>query len=121
MSRRIWFPAPPGLGLEREIVLNQLFQRHTKLFPGDCHEGSLLGIGEGAIPEHYRDRQRFPTRVSIFDTRGNRYDLSVDLMVQRERPERCLAKGDRTYNEGCRTSGETLNPRLWAGKGFAKK
>jgi hypothetical protein len=83
-----FFPTPPHRGFPCETVLNHHFQQHRRLLPGGFLEGALLGIGEGSIPDEYHDRQRLRTWLLIFDGRGENYDLTVHLMIERERKRR---------------------------------
>ena len=79
------FPNGGPIGFDRDVVLNHRIGREDKLYPGDCREGLLLGVGQERAPVEYRDRQRLQTRLSVFDERGNRYDLDLNLLMSREK------------------------------------
>jgi hypothetical protein len=77
------FPEGGPMGFDRDVVLNHRIDQQGKLYPGDCLEGLLLGVGQERAPVEYRDRQRVQTRLSVFDERGNRYDLHLNLLMSR--------------------------------------
>ena len=89
-----WFPPPGPAGFDPAVVLNHRLRHGCKLYPDDCLEGLLLGVGQSPIPDHYVDRQGLKMRLSIYDEKGNRYASDVILRVSREqRRGRQQAKG----------------------------
>lgn len=77
-----------SLSFEPGLVLNHRLGRRDVLLPGDELDGLLMGVGEGAMPNEFHDRQRFSTLLWTYYDREKRCDLNVDLMVQRERKRR---------------------------------
>jgi hypothetical protein len=78
------FPGMRTLSFGRDEVLNHRLGHGGALLPGDELEGLLMGVGEGAMPDEFHDRQRFSTHLSAYYERGKLCDLGVDLMVRRE-------------------------------------
>jgi hypothetical protein len=78
------FPSPVLQRYERDAVLNHRFGPNGKLLSGFGLHGFLLGIGEEPIPDHYRDRELYEARLSIFDGRNNPYSLDLKFLVMRD-------------------------------------
>jgi hypothetical protein len=78
------FPPPGSLEFEREVVLNHRIGRKGRLNPEDSFEGLLLGKGQACLPDTFRDRQRMLAKLTVFDGRGDRYELKVTLWVNRQ-------------------------------------
>lgn len=66
-------------------VLNNRLGPKGRLFPGDRLEGFLLGVGDGAIPENYRNGERARATLTVFDARGNRSETIVKLVMEKSR------------------------------------
>jgi hypothetical protein len=80
------FPDPGPTGFERDAVLNhRLGHRDRGLDPDEWLEGLFLGVGREPIPEEYHDRQRIEMPLSIFDGRGNKYELNAAFLVSRSK------------------------------------
>jgi len=77
------WPGEGPLGRPAGEVLNHRLGAKGKLFPGDCFEGFLLGVGDAAIPAIYRDQQCVLTKLSVFDGRSNRCEAKVKFRVNR--------------------------------------
>jgi hypothetical protein len=80
------FPPPGSLEFEREVVLNHRIGRKGRLNPEDSFEGLLLGKGQACLPDTFRDRQRMLAKLTVFDGRGDSYELKVTLYVDRPVP-----------------------------------
>ncbi|MGB8591992.1 MAG: hypothetical protein WA755_00280 [Candidatus Acidiferrales bacterium] len=73
-----------GPGYPANVVLNHCVGARSRLFPGDCLEGWLLGTGQATIPGAYRDRERVKAGLTVFDGRANRYAMDVKFAVHRK-------------------------------------
>ena len=78
------FPPPGPFGIDREVVLNHHVGTAGRLCPGGQLEGFLLGMGQTAVPDEYRDRQPLPMRLLVFDRRGRPCASHLKLYVSRK-------------------------------------
>jgi hypothetical protein len=79
-----FFPGMPMLAFAKDEALNHCLRRECALVPGNELAGPLMGVGERPIPNEFHDRKRFTTCLSAYYERGERCDLQVDFMVERE-------------------------------------
>jgi hypothetical protein len=77
------FPPPGPVGFEPEVVLNHRVGRKGRLNPGESFEGLLLGMGQGRLPDDFRDRQRVSAKLTVFGGGDDRCELEVTLCVRR--------------------------------------
>jgi hypothetical protein len=77
------FPPPGPTDFERDAVLNHRLRRPGRLYPGECIEGFLLGVGQEPIPSNYRHRQSLEMRVWVYDERGGRFGADITFLVDR--------------------------------------
>src|SRR5712692_4875446 len=98
------FSDPGPVGFERDVVLNHRLGRKGRLYPGDCLEGLLLGVGQEPIPSNYRHRQSLEMRVWVFDEKGNRFWGDITFLVAREarlaRERKLLKRHERSWAQG---------------------
>jgi hypothetical protein len=92
------FPPPGSLEFEREVVLNHRIGRKGRLNPEDSFEGLLLGKGQACLPDTFRDRQRMLAKLTVFDGRGDCYELKVTLYVDRPVPIGIKKPGASRFN-----------------------
>ena len=78
------FPRYGPEGFDRECVLNHRVGHHGRLLPDDCIEGLLCGVGQAYIPDGYQHRQRLQMQLSIFDGRGQRTTIELNVLTNRE-------------------------------------
>jgi hypothetical protein len=52
--------------------------------PGECIEGFLCGVGQVCIPHEYQHRQRLSLQLSVFDGRGQRTTIELNVLTNRE-------------------------------------
>jgi hypothetical protein len=79
----VW-PGHGTHGIPAGEVLNHRLGSKGKLFPGDCLEGFLLGVGDSTIPENYRNGQRISRKWTVFDGRGIRYHKIIKLTINQD-------------------------------------
>ncbi len=98
------FPDPGPVGFERHVVLNHRLGRKGRLYPGDCPEGLLLGVGQEPIPSNYRHRQSLEMRVWVYDEKGGRFGADITFLVDREaqlaRERKLLKRHERSWAQG---------------------
>jgi hypothetical protein len=78
------FPPHGPVEFDREDVLNHRIGRKGRLNPRDSFEGLLLGKGQACLPDTLRDHQSMLAKLTIFDGRGDHYELEVNLWVSRQ-------------------------------------
>ena len=98
------FSDPGPVGFERDVVLNHRLGRKGRLYPGDCLEGLLLGVGQEPIPSNYRHRQSLEMRVWVYDEKGGRFGADITFLVDREaqlaRERKLLKRHERSWAQG---------------------
>jgi hypothetical protein len=83
-SHRVMGPA----GFDPEVVLNHRFGRSGRLYPDDCWDGLLIGVGRAAIPVDYRERQAVKVQLLIYEGNGTCHKVDVKLGVRRSEKSR---------------------------------
>jgi hypothetical protein len=83
-ERTYSFPERGPEAFERECVLNHRVGRRGRLLPGDCIEGLLCGVGQARIPDEYHHNQSLSMRLSVLDGRGQKTELLVEFILNRE-------------------------------------
>jgi hypothetical protein len=75
---------PDGEYHDASYVLNPLFvRRKSRLNAGQEVDGMLVAVDEESIPAEIPDDHRAPVTLTIFDTRGNKYQAQLVARVDR--------------------------------------